>query len=435
VNLEKLLGALATTRSEGHAIAAWSLYVAETRRSGVGTKDGATGGPHAPIAIADALTARYKVIWDDGRISRGAMERRAIEREPDPILAVAHAASYEDEDAVDILGPATFPEVAIEDAEAAAIAAGDVRPFASRLGAIRERVKANGIRTWSGSMHAAHGTSRVVTSAGLDVAGSGTSAGWSATLDGELGAGHASRRLEPMADVESRLDHLVAFVLALRAPAAFRPSGLLPVIFHPDVVEEYVLGVLLHNLDGAQVAHGTGAFRIEQFGSEIPVLRDDLTLRTDPCVPMAAGAYRFSQEGLPARPSVLLERGRLRTPMCDLKYARRLGLPPTSNPSAMDTLFFEGKPPISYDDALLSAGGGALVLSVLGVHTQDFTSGDFSLSAPQTLAIGPKGLGGRLRATVSGNIFELLRSPALSFVRFPGEHTPGLLVPCRLDPA
>jgi hypothetical protein len=42
---------------------------------------------------------------------------------------------------------------------------------------------------------------------------------------------------------------------------------------------------------------------------------------------------------------------------------------------------------------------------------------------------------GRVRATISGNIFELLRSPGLTFVRFPGEHTPGLLVNCRCDPA
>ena len=75
-----------------------------------------------------------------------------------------------------------------------------------------------------------------------------------------------------------------------------------------------------------------------------------------------------------------------------------------------------------------------MVLSVLGVHTQDFTSGDFSLSAPQAITIGPKGLAGRLRATISGNVFELLRSPELELVRFPGEHTPGLLVRCRLDP-
>ena len=150
---------------------------------------------------------------------------------------------------------------------------------------------------------------------------------------------------------------------------------------------------------------------------------------------MAAGTYRFNQEGLPSQPCTFIEKGRLTTPLLDLKYARRLGLAPTSNPSSMDTIFFEGPPSISYDDALADAAGGALVLSVLGVHTQDFTSGDFSLSAPQTPAVGRNGLEGRLRATISGNVFELLRSPELSLVRFPGEHTPGLLVHCRLDPS
>jgi len=435
VNLEKLLHALGATRSDGHAIAAWSIYVAEARRTSVGTKDSETGSPHAPMTLAESRTARYKLIWDDDRISRGAMERRAIEREPEAVLTAARAASYEDKDAIDVLGPAIFPDVATYDPATAAIAAGGVEAFVPRLAAIRERVARHGIRTWSGSIQAAEGTARVVTSAGLDVEGFGTAAGWSATLDGEFGAGHAARALEPMHDLETRLDHLVEFVLGLRTTAASRPGGILPVILHPDVVDDYVLGVLLHNLDGTQVAHGTGAFRKEQFGSGAPVLRDDLTLRTDPLIPMAAGAYRFSQEGLPSRPCVFVDKGRLMTPLLDLKYARRLGLAPTSNPSSMDTLFFEGPPSISYDDALASADGGALVLSVLGVHTQDFSSGDFSLSAPQTLAIGPDGLEGRLRATISGNVFELLRSPELSLVRFPGEHTPGLLVHCRLDPA
>jgi PmbA protein len=224
-------------------------------------------------------------------------------------------------------------------------------------------------------------------------------------------------------------------VLALRAPAASRAGGVRPVVLHPDVVEDYVLGVLLHNLDGAQVAHGTGAFRREQFGAREPILREDLGLRTNPLIPLAAGAYRFTQEGLPASPSVLIEHGRLVTPLLDLKYARRLGLPPTAIPSAMDTLFLEGPPAISYDEALGAAGGGALVLSVLGVHTQDFTSGDFSLAAPQSLAIGSGGLEGRARATISGNVFDLLRSSSLRLVRFPGEHTPGLLAHCRVDHA
>lgn len=434
MNLDVLLGALRTARPGGHAIAAWSVYATEHRRATVGTKDRETGNPHAPLSLADALTGRYKLVWDDGRVSRGAMERRAIEREPIPVLEAARAAAYDDPDGTDVLGPAEFPGVATRDEATASIAAGEVAAFAPRLAAIRERVLHHGIRTWSGSMHAAAGVARVVTSAGLDVAGDGTSASWSATLDGELGSGHGARALEPATDFEARLDRLIRDVLALRTAAPARPGGLAPVLLHPDVVEEYALGVLLHNLDGAQVAHGTGAFRRDQFGARAPVLREDLALRTDPLVPMASGAYRFSQEGLPARPCAFIERGRLVTPMLDLKYARRLGLAPTAFPSAMDTLFLEGPPPLDYDEALARATGGALVLNVLGVHTQDFTSGDFSLSAPQTLAIGPSGIEGRLRATISGNVFELFRSDDLALVRFPGEHTPGLLVTCRLDP-
>ena len=75
-----------------------------------------------------------------------------------------------------------------------------------------------------------------------------------------------------------------------------------------------------------------------------------------------------------------------------------------------------------------------MVLSVLGVHTQDSASGDFSLSAPQTLVVGPDGITGRMRGTISGNLFELLSADSLRFVDVEGEHTPGLLFPCRLDP-
>lgn len=433
MNLDKLVDAAGRVRADGHAIAGWSVYVSETRRVGVGTKDRSTGGPHAPLSLAESLIARYKLIWDDGHVSRGSMERRAVEREPMPVLTAARASSFADPDALDIPGPSQFPDVATEGAEAAAMAGGDTAPFAPRLAAIRERVDLHGIRTWSGSIQAAAGTARVLTSAGLDVSGGGTSAGWSATLDGELSAGQSAREIEPLAALEARLDQLIAFVTALRLAPSRQPGGQVPVILHPDVVEDYVLGVLLHNLDGAQVAHGTGAFRREQFGSDAPVIRDDLTLRSDPLVPMAAGSYRFSQEGLPADPSTYIERGRLKTPVLDLKYARRLSRPPTAIPSAMDTLFLTGPPPISFSDALAAAEGGALVLSVLGVHTQDFTSGDFSLSAPQTLAIGPSGFAGRLRATISGNVFGLLLGENLALVRFPGEHTPGLLTRCRLD--
>ena len=38
------------------------------------------------------------------------------------------------------------------------------------------------------------------------------------------------------------------------------------------------------------------------------------------------------------------------------------------------------------------------------------------------------------KATISGTLFELLRSDSLEMIDFEGEHTPGLAIDCRLDP-
>jgi len=436
MDLAALLRALAATSRDGCFVDAWSVAATEARRLTLGTKDARTGSPHAPLALSESLAARFKIVWSDGRISRGVLDRRQIEEDAPEALAEARVSSYEDPDARLVLGPAAFPEVEVFDPRTDEIAGGSVEPLGPRLAAIRARVAAHGFRTWSGSLQAARATARVVTSEGLDVETLGTSWSWHATFDGEIGTGLSRRAQDDEASFAARLDRAVPAAIALRTDAPKRPGGLVPVLFHPDVVEELFIAALLHNLDGAAVAHGTGAFRREQFEAGAPVLREDLTLRHDPLVPLAAGAYRFTQEGLPARRVTYVSAGRLVSPLLDTKYARRLGLSPTPAPSAIDTVFLEGPAPRPYETALAEAAGGALVLGVLGVHTQDFTSGDFSMSAPQTLALGDGGrLEGRVRSTISGNLFAILRSPGLRLATFPGEHTPGILASCRLDPS
>jgi PmbA protein len=149
---------------------------------------------------------------------------------------------------------------------------------------------------------------------------------------------------------------------------------------------------------------------------------------------LKTGSYRFTVEGLPASRCVYIEAGRLVQPVLDLKYARRLGLPPTPLPYDCDALHLEGPARLDLTAAREAAAGGVLILSLLGLHTQDRGSGDFSLSSPQALRIGAGDYEGSLRATLSGNLLDLLRSDALRLVDFEGEQTPGLLVPCRLDP-
>jgi PmbA protein len=432
MNLDPLFEALRTVRADGHAIAAWSIAATDRRRMSLGVKDRHAGGAHAPMEVAESCAARYLLVWTDGHVSKGSLERRQLEREPAAALAAARATAFDDPDAAYVASPAPLPEVAMHDAAAAAMAAGDASLLARRLSAVRERVERAGFRTWSGSFSAVEATSRTCTSEGVDATERGTATGWHVTFEGEYGDGHSGRAPDRDDAFEARLDRLVATVERLRGPEAAVRSGIVPVLLHPNVVEEYVLDTLFHNLDGAAVAHGESAFGLDAFGSDRPVLREDLALRLDPLLPLRSGAYRISGEGVPASRISFVEGGRLSTPVLDLKYARRLSRPPTAIPYAMDAVRFEGEHEAALPAALSRASGGLLVLHVLGVHTQDPSSGDFSLSAPQSLAVSDGSLGGRVRATISGNLFDLLRRDDTAFVRFEGETTPGLLVRCRV---
>ncbi|HKQ61419.1 MAG TPA: hypothetical protein VJS92_09000, partial [Candidatus Polarisedimenticolaceae bacterium] len=108
MELERVLAALRAA-----PLRDWSLYASESRRTALGIKDREAGNAHAPLASSIGCSARYLLVWQDGRISRGTLERRQVERDPESALAWAQAAAYDDPDAARVLGPAALPEVAL----------------------------------------------------------------------------------------------------------------------------------------------------------------------------------------------------------------------------------------------------------------------------------------------------------------------------------
>ena len=432
--LDRFIETLEGFRTDGQTVRDWSVYQSDSRRLALGTKDRQTGVVHAPLTVSESCGARYLLVWTDGRISRGSLERRQLGRDAGSALTQARAVSFEDPDSDQVLGPGNYPEVPLHDVGVAGMAGGDVEPLAGRLEAIRHLAGRDEFRTWSGSFGASEATARLRTSRGLDLGCRGTSFGWHVTLNGEIGDGFGSRAMDSDQDFAARLERLGDLAVRLAGPGEPPSAGILPVLLHPNVVESFVLGTLLGNLEGSGVVNGESYFRKEQFGSAAPVLRPDLNLRLDPLVPMKSGSYRYTAEGVPAGRCHFIENGRLIQPVLNLKYARRFGGAPTPVPTSMDTVHLTGPPELSEQDGCMAAAGGVLVLSVLGTHTQDASSGDFSLSAPQALGISGAAPAGRLRGTISGNLFALLRSDDLRLVRFQGEHTPGLLVRCRFDP-
>jgi PmbA protein len=98
---------------------------------------------------------------------------------------------------------------------------------------------------------------------------------------------------------------------------------------------------------------------------------------------------------------------------------------PNTPPGSEWSVRIEGPTEEASDQMLTEIRHGVLVLSVLGLHTQDRSSGNYSLSAPQALLIRDGEVQGRVKATLSGNFFAHIRDEALQLVRFPGQHSPG----------
>lgn len=207
----------------------------------------------------------------------------------------------------------------------------------------------------------------------------------------------------------------------------------MPVLLDPGVVDRYALDTLLFHLSGSSVALGESRFSAEDYRAGRQAFPERLSLRLDPLRPLGPGSYRATPEGVPAARCAYVERGRLVAPLLDLKFARRLALPPTPLPYDADALELECGPRLSWDEALAEPQV-VRVVSVLGIHTQDASSGDFSLSAPQALAYAGGRCVGRLRGTIGGNLFDALADPALRLVDVPGERVPAMRFPCRFDP-
>jgi len=189
VNLDLLLEALAAAPE----VRAWSVGAAERRRLSLGVKDRQAGGPHAPIDLAESCAARYLLVWTDGKVSKGSWERRQIQRDAERAIAAARLHAYDDPDAAQVAEPAPVPEVALFDPGAAAMASGDTTLLAARLSEIRRLVADAGFATWSGAFSSTLSHTRIVTSAGLDVAERATATAWHVSFEGELSDGRAAR--------------------------------------------------------------------------------------------------------------------------------------------------------------------------------------------------------------------------------------------------
>jgi PmbA protein len=148
----------------------------------------------------------------------------------------------------------------------------------------------------------------------------------------------------------------------------------------------------------------------EKIASEAVTLIDDGTLSGKP------GSTPFDGEGVPTTRTVLLSGGKVQSFLNDLKYAKKDGVTPTGNavrspgsiPEAgLSNLYLEGGSG-SARSFLETPQKRLFITDLMGVHTIDPVSGDYSLGAKGALYKSGELVQPVSGVTVAGNLLELL---------------------------
>lgn len=187
-----------------------------------------------------------------------------------------------------------------------------------------------------------------------------------------------------------------------------------PIILNEETMAE-LLEVLAPSFHGDNAVKGKSllAGRLDD-----KVFSDQINIFDDGLYPHGLGTAPFDAEGTPSQTTCLVEKGTLKNYLYDLYWAKRSGRKTTGNASrgsyksppgiGNNNYYMVGENTKSKDELIKSVSKGLFVHELIGVHTANPISGEFSLGATGLwiengdIKYPVKGI------TISGNLIEIL---------------------------
>ncbi|MCS7149947.1 MAG: TldD/PmbA family protein [Caldimicrobium sp.] len=187
-----------------------------------------------------------------------------------------------------------------------------------------------------------------------------------------------------------------------------------PILFPPESAIE-LISLLSFSLKGDEVIKGR-SFLKSKLGKK--VFSQALTLIDDGLDPELLESRPFDDEGSPQEKKTLIEKGEVKTFIWDAFYGSMASFSSTGNarrddpasPPKVDfTNLYLQKGPNTREDLLRRERIVFEVLEILGSHTADPISGDFSFGVSGVLYEGGEEVDYLSEMALSGNIFEILK--------------------------
>jgi PmbA protein len=162
------------------------------------------------------------------------------------------------------------------------------------------------------------------------------------------------------------------------------PTCEVPVVFDPDAARS-ILGMLAGCVMGSSIWRKS-SYLVGREGTQ--VASELVTIVDDPLIKRAPGSRPYDGEGLPSRRNVVVEKGILRTYLCDSYSARKLGRKSTGNAArggsagvSCSTTNFILEPGTDSNEAIIKGTKRGLYVTEMMGFGFNAVTGDFSRGA------------------------------------------------------
>ena len=260
---------------------------------------------------------------------------------------------------------------------------------------------------------------RFVSSNGNDLESSDTIHDYYIDYNSEIAASNESCGFIPTSEF-SKTHNVAKLAKNLRQKPTKPANDTYPILFDPyygfSILDKYIL----ENINGIAVDSKTSRFGTQDFVSQKQIAKTNISIYIDQTKPMNTNSFNFSTEGIVGQKFSVIEGGKLTTPICDLQTATKLGRKPLVLPSLSTAIYNTSK----YSQFIANHSKFIMVLSVLGIHTQNAITGDYSLPCPSALYFEDGKLVGPINCILTGNFFDKLNDSSFDFISHPTFNKP-----------
>ncbi len=282
----------------------------------------------------------------------------------------------------------------------------------------------------NGSVGASIGEMRVRNSEGFDNGYSFTNSGLYVNADHVYGASQSTRMLFSNDEIDFIIQNVKEYLPYYKkeAPKSTLNNGNIDVII-PNYNLIGILGFYyFSNLSGEAIDTNQSAYSIDDIKNEKKVMRDDINLLIDNTKDYSAGSHKFSSIGNPNGRKSIISNGKIKSPLLGLKYAKKFNMPITPDILSERSLELGNGSKEDINDIITNTSEGVIIDGILGLHTQDNTTGNYSLNCQSSLFIKDGKIIGKGNVLIGGNFFKDMLKEDLLFIKYPDNDFPGIRV-------